>query len=111
MASTVSTTGMSARDPTGTSVKESSWNGVALAEAAERDEVISVDLLQEEVGGEDGEDVSSSIETDNSQNSRLKPDEEKDPDLPRKHDDQLLEELIRLKVLLQTFYILNVDSF
>ena len=98
MESTVSTTGMSARDPPGTSVKES-WNGVALAEAAERDEVISVDLPQEEVGGEEGVAVSSSDETDSCRNSRLMPDEEKDPDVPRQRDDQLLEELIRLKVL------------
>ena len=96
MASTVSSTGMSARDPTGTSVKES-WNGVALAEAAERDEVVSVDLLQDEVGGgENG--VADSVDTDSCRNARLQPDEEKDSDVPRQRDDQLLEELIRLKV-------------
>ncbi len=96
MASTLSSTGMSARDPTVASVKES-WNGVALAEAAERDEVISADHLQEEVEVEDS-----------CRNSRLNPDGEKDLDVPRQRDDQLLEELIRLKVRWQKRFYTNL---
>ncbi len=102
MSSTLSSTGMSARDPTVASVKES-WNGVALAEAAERDEVISADQLQEEVEVEDG--------PDSCQNSRLNPVGEKDMDVPRQRDDQLLEELIKLKVRWQKYFTQIYSSF